>query len=88
MGLAELFMMDALMTCRAKYVKYHQGVGGTGLRWPVEVQPLGSVTEDKGCGHKGPGRASSLRDRVFIELEPLHVSQMYALCAEQLKLMK
>lgn len=71
---------------RTKNVKYHEGVGGIGLRWPLD-----SAAEDKGCGHKGPGRRSSracvlqLRGERY---ESLYVSQMYALCIEQLKLMK
>lgn len=56
---------------RTKNVKYHQGVGGIGLRWPVKIQPLGSATEDKGCGHKGPGRKSSLHDHAFKLEAPL-----------------
>lgn len=85
MDLAEL-LSDTLMRHRTKNVKYHEGVGGIGLRWPLD-----SAAEDKGCGHKGPGRRSSracvlqLRGERY---ESMYVSQMYALCIEQLKLMK
>lgn len=85
MDLAEL-LSDTLMRHITKNVKYHEGVGGIGLRWPLD-----SAAEDKGCGHKGPGRRSSracvlqLRGERY---ESLYVSQMYALCIEQLKLMK
>lgn len=84
--------MDTL-TYRTKNVKYHQGGGGIGLRWPVKIQPLGSATEDKGCGHKGPGRKSSPHEPCVHQVRGscyalLYVSQMYALCIEQPKLMK
>ena len=58
MGLTWL-SVDTLMTYRTKNVKYHQGVGGIGLRWPVKVQPLGSATEDKGLVTKSLGERAA-----------------------------
>lgn len=57
------------MKYTARNVKYHPGLGGIGLRWPVRVQPLGSAAEDKGAGHKGPGRETGQDDDALIKLK-------------------